>query len=87
MKINPELLDKMAELEVDALLKGLSDEELKRNPQFLAKVRQFLKDNDLKTTPKTSVPLVKQITKEIPDFSMMEGDDADFVDPMDTRAN
>jgi len=85
MKINPELLDKIAELEVDALLDGLSDEELKRNPQFLAKVRQFLKDNDLKTTPQTSAPLVKQITKEIPDFS--EGDDVEFVNTMDTRAN
>ena len=33
------------EAEVKALLEGIQDEELRRNPQFLAKVRQFLKEN------------------------------------------
>jgi hypothetical protein len=83
-KINPKLLDKLAEEEVQALLDGIQDEELRQNPAFLAKVRQFLKDNDLKTTPETTAPLVKQITKELPDF----GEDDDLtVNTMDTRTN
>ena len=65
-----------------ALLEGIQDEELRRNPQFLAKVRQFLKENDLKTTPETTKPLVQQITKELPDFT----EDADD-DTVDFRAN
>ncbi|NJE34503.1 hypothetical protein E0L13_05675 [Megasphaera sp. SW808] len=66
-----------------ALLEGIQDEELRRNPQFLAKVRQFLKENDLKTTPETTKPLVQQITKELPDFTTEDTDD----DPVDFRAN
>lgn len=80
VKINPKLLDRLAEEEVNALLEGIQDEDLRKNPQFLAKVRQFLKENDLKTTPETTEPLVKQITKELPDFSL---DD----DTMDFRPN
>lgn len=66
-----------------ALLEGIQDEELRRNPQFLAKVRQFLKENDLKTTPETTKPLVQQITKELPDFTAEDTDD----DTVDFRAN
>lgn len=66
-----------------ALLEGIQDEELRRNPQFLAKVRQFLKENDLKTTPETTKPLVQQITKELPDFTTEDTDD----DTVDFRAN
>lgn len=66
-----------------ALLEGIQDEELRRNPQFLAKVRQFLKENGLKTTPETTKPLVQQITKELPDFTTEDTDD----DPVDFRAN
>lgn len=85
MKIDPKLLDKLAEEEVQALLEGIQDEELKRNPAFLAKVRQFLKDNDLKTTPETTEPLVRQITKQLPDFG--EDDDVTSGNTMDRRAN
>ena len=85
MKIDPKLLDKLAEEEVQALLDGIQDEELKRNPAFLAKVRQFLKDNDLKTTPETTEPLVRQITKQLPDFG--EDDDVTSGNTMDRRAN
>lgn len=85
MKIDPKLLDRLAEEEVQALLDGIQDEELKRNPAFLAKVRQFLKDNDLKTTPETTEPLVRQITKELPDFG--EEDDVVSGNKLDTRAN
>ena len=53
--------DQMAELEIKALLEGLSDEELRRNPSFLEKVRKFMKDNRLETTPET--PGVQQIQK------------------------
>ncbi len=50
VKVDQELIDKIARLEVDSLIEGLKDEELRANPQFLAKVRQFLKENDVVTT-------------------------------------
>lgn len=68
VKIDPKLLDEMAEEEVNALLEGLKDPELRTNPQFLTKVRQFLKDNELKTTARTMEPLKKQAVKELPNF-------------------
>lgn len=42
--IPQELIDRLATEEVQALLEGLEDEEQRKNPAFLAKVRQFLKD-------------------------------------------
>ena len=53
MQIDEKLLDKLAIGEVSALLEGLDDPELRRNPAFLAKVREFLKQNKLQTTPET----------------------------------
>ena len=50
VKVDKELMDTIARLEVDSLIEGLKDEELRTNPQFLAKVRQFLKENDVVTT-------------------------------------
>ena len=50
VKVDQELMDTIARLEVDSLIEGLNDEELRTNPQFLAKVRQFLKENDVVTT-------------------------------------
>jgi hypothetical protein len=50
VKVDQELIDTIARLEVDSLIEGLNDEELRTNPQFLAKVRQFLKENDVVTT-------------------------------------
>ena len=47
MQIDEKLLDKLAIGEVNALLEGLDDPELRRNPAFLAKVREFLKQNKL----------------------------------------
>ena len=67
MKINQELLDKIAEMEVKALIDGLQDEELRRTPTFLEKVRRFLKDNKLDTTPELAIE-VKKETHEIPVF-------------------
>lgn len=52
-KIDPKKIDQIAELEVDAILEGLKDSELKKNPAFLEKVRKFLSQNDFKTTPET----------------------------------
>ena len=69
-KIDQETLDLLAQLEVNALLEGLKDPEIRRNPSFLEKVRKFLKDNQLMTTPET--PGVKKIqhhvVEEIPIF-------------------
>lgn len=67
MEINQELLDQIAELEVEALIDGLHDPELRRTPTFLEKVRRFLRDNKLETTPELAVA-VKQETHEIPMF-------------------
>lgn len=89
-KINPKLLDILAEEEVNALIEGIQDENLRHSPQFLAKVRQFLKDNELKTTPETTTPLVSMITKELPDFlddAEDEGGDVKGASSMDNRAN
>ena len=52
-KVSQELVDEIAKQEVQALLEGLNDEELRRNPAFLAKVRQFLKENNFLTTTET----------------------------------
>lgn len=89
-KINPKLLDILAEEEVHALIEGIQDEDLRHSPQFLAKVRQFLKDNELKTTPETTTPLVTMVTKELPDFlddAEDEGGDVKGASSMDNRAN
>lgn len=71
MQINQEQLDLIAQLEVDALIEGLQDEELRKTPAFLEKVRKFLKDNRLETTPELSVAIVKETT-EIPVFDPQE---------------
>lgn len=67
--IPQELIDRLATEEVQALLEGLEDEEQRENPAFLAKVRQFLKDNDFNTTVEIEgVKEVKQEASKIPDF-------------------
>lgn len=68
-KIDKELIDTMAQLEVNALLEGLKDPELRRNPAFLEKVRKFLQQNQLTTQPDTiGVNEIKKLTTEIPVF-------------------
>lgn len=65
-KIDQKTLDLLASLEVNALLEGLQDPEIRKNPSFLEKVRKFLKDNQLITTPETRN--VKQVQKEVEDI-------------------
>ena len=73
MKIKQETLDLLASLEVDALLEGLQDPEVRRNPSFLEKVRKFLKDNQLLTTPETNnVKRLQEKAEEIPIFDDLE---------------
>ena len=68
-KIDKELIDTMAQLEVNALLEGLKDPDLRRNPAFLEKVRKFLQQNQLTTQPDTiGVNEIKKLTTEIPVF-------------------
>lgn len=70
-KIDGALVDQIAQLEVDALLEGLNDPELRRNPAFLDKVRRFLKENQLQTTPETpgvAELMKRQQTTDIPIF-------------------
>ena len=72
-KIDQKLLDLLASLEVDALLKGLQDPKLRKNPSFLEKVRKFLKDNQLVTTPETNnVKRLQKEVEEIPIFDDLE---------------
>ena len=67
--IPQELIDRLATEEVQALLEGLEDEEQRKNPAFLAKVRQFLKDNDFNTTVEIEGGKeVKQEASKIHDF-------------------
>ena len=67
--IPQELIDRLATEEVQALLEGLEDEEQSKNHAFLAKVRQFLKDNDFNTTVEIEgVKEVKQEASKITDF-------------------
>ena len=70
-KINGAIIDQIAQLEVDALLDGLTDKELRCNPAFLDKVRRFLKENQLQTTPETpgvAELMKRQQTTDIPIF-------------------
>ena len=60
--IDPKLLDELAELEVNALLVGMRDPETMTNPAFLEKVRKFLQQNKLVTTPQT--PGIIEVRKE-----------------------
>lgn len=69
IKMPQALIDSMAQAEADALLEGLQDEELRKNPAFLAKVRQFLKDNDFVTTTETEgVEEIIRDSHNIPDL-------------------
>jgi t-SNARE complex subunit (syntaxin) len=69
VKISQKLLDAIAQGEVDTILEGLNDPEMKKNPAFLAKVRQFLKDNDVMTTTETEgVKEIVRDAKQIPDL-------------------
>lgn len=68
-----EIIDNIAELEAKALLDGLNDEELRKNPAFLEKVRRFLKDNKLETTDNLVTIVAKaEGGKEIPIFDEVE---------------
>lgn len=72
-KIDPKVLDLLAKLEVDALLEGLQDPEMRRNPSFLEKVRKFLKENQLRTSPETpGVKKIQQNVEDIPIFDDLE---------------
>ncbi len=68
-KISQELIDAVAKQEVEALMEGLQDAEQRKNPAFLAKVRQFLKDNNFVTTSETDgVKEVVSMGTTIPDL-------------------
>ena len=68
-KLPQQLIDQIAKMEADTLLDGLNDPEMRNNPAFLAKVRQFLKDNNFVTT--TEMEGVTEIVRKgssIPDL-------------------
>ena len=69
VNVDPKLLDKIGQLEVQALLDGLNDPEMRRNPAFLEKVRKFLAQNRLQTTEETpGIAGIRKATEEIPTF-------------------
>ena len=69
IKLPQELIDALAQQEANALIEGLNDPEMRRNPAFLAKVRQFLKDNDFVTTTETEgVETIVRDVSTIPDL-------------------
>ena len=69
MKVELDLIDEIAQLEVEALLEGLKDPDMRRNPAFLEKVRKFLNQNKLQTTPETDgVSEMQKVVEEIPEF-------------------
>lgn len=63
VKLPQEVIDALAKGEADALREGLENPELRTNPAFLAKVRQFLKDNNFITT--TELAGVEQIIQDV----------------------
>ena len=69
MKVELDLIDEIAQLEVEALLEGLKDPDMRRNPAFLEKVRKFLNQNKLQTTPETDgISEMQKVVEEIPEF-------------------
>ena len=63
------MIDLLAGLEVETLLEGLQDEELRKNPHFLAKVRSFLKDNKVLTNDELDgVKAIKKDREDIPNI-------------------
>lgn len=73
MVIDQKLLDEIAILEVQALKEGLEDPDMRRNPAFLEKVRKFLSQNKLQTTPETEgVKAIQRAVEEIPNFPIDE---------------
>lgn len=69
MDIDPKLLNELAELEVKALLEGMQNPELRSQPAFLEKVRKFLQQNKLVTTPQTpGIMDVRKESEKIPIF-------------------
>ncbi len=69
MEIDLALIDEIAQLEVEALLEGLKDPDMRKNPAFLEKVRKFLNQNKLQTTPETpGVKEIQRVTEAIPEF-------------------
>ena len=69
VKLTQEVIDALAQGEAAALAEGLADPEMRKNPAFLAKVRQFLKDNNFVTTTETEgVHRIMQDINNIPDL-------------------
>lgn len=69
IKLPQEVLDAIGQAEAKVLMKGLQDPEQAKNPAFLAKVRQFLKDNNFLTTVEAEgVQEVVQDASKIPEF-------------------
>ena len=73
IKLPQAIVNALAQGEADALLEGLKDPEMRQNPAFLSRVRQFLKDNDFVTT--TEVEGLKSIVHDMQNIPDLIGDD------------
>lgn len=69
INVDQKLLDLIAKMEIESLLDGLQSDEVRSQPAFLAKVRQFLKDNEIVVGAKTDgVESIVANAKDIPDI-------------------
>lgn len=62
------MIDAIALGECKAIMDGLKNPDMVNNPNFLRTVRQFLKDNNLKTVEKQVIQVQQEIIKELPEF-------------------
>lgn len=69
VKLSFDIMEQIATMEAEALIEGLNDPELRANPAFLGKVRQFLKENEIVVTEELpQVQAIKGTAKKIPDI-------------------
>ena len=73
IQLPQEIINAIAQGEVEALLAGLTDPDLRSNPAFLAKVRQFFRDNEFVTTAEIEgVKTIVQEAETIPDLVLVK---------------
>ena len=68
--VKKELVDKLAELDINALIDCLSNKTLRYDPSILARARAFLKDNKLLTKPESNeMRKIEALTRDLPNFT------------------
>lgn len=74
VKVPQEVLNRVANGEIDMILSGLNDPELSKNPSFMKTVRTFLKENNLVVVAEEEEESVLKLRSknivDIPDFTI-----------------